>query len=67
MNYAQRGLALESEGMNRSVNVALPSLTERQASNPLMPGGTLSPDVDGGEDLLPGQTDVAAPDGPNDE
>jgi DNA-binding beta-propeller fold protein YncE len=65
--YAQRGLALETEGTNRSVNVALPTLAERQAANPLMPGGALSPDVQDGEDLLPGQTDVDAPDGPNNE
>jgi hypothetical protein len=49
------------------VNVALPTLAQRQASNPLMPGGALSPNVAGGEDLLPGQTDVTAPDGPNNE
>jgi hypothetical protein len=49
------------------VNVALPTLAERQASDPLFPGGVLSPDVPDGEDLLPGQTDTAAPDGPNDE
>ena len=67
VNYAQRGLALEGEGLNRSVNVALPTLAQRQAANPLMPGGTLSPTVTGGEDLLPGQTDVDAPDGPNNE
>jgi hypothetical protein len=67
VNYAQRGLSLESEGNNRSVNVALPTLAQRQAANPLMPGGALSPNVPGGEDLLPGQTDVTAPDGPNNE
>lgn len=67
VNYAQRGLALEGEGVNRSVNVALPTLAQRQASDPLMPGGALSPDVAGGEDLLPGQTDADAPDGPNNE
>jgi hypothetical protein len=67
VNYAQRGLALEGEGTNRSVNVALPTLAQRQAANPLMPGGTLSPNVTGGEDLLPGQTNVDAPDGPNNE
>ncbi|MDR5727288.1 MAG: putative Ig domain-containing protein [Terriglobia bacterium] len=67
VNYAQRGLALEGEGNNRSVNVALPTLAQRQASNPLMPGGALSPNVTGGEDLLPGQTNVDAPDGPNNE
>jgi DNA-binding beta-propeller fold protein YncE len=67
VNYAQRGFSLESEGLNRSVNVALPTLAQRQASNPLMPGGALSPNTPDGEDLLPGQTDVAAPDGPNNE
>lgn len=67
VNYAQRGLSLDSEGLNRNVNVALPTLAQRQASDPLMPGGALSPDAQDGEDLLPGQTDVAAPDGPDDE
>ena len=67
VNYAQRGLALEGEGTNRSVNVALPTLAQRQAANPLMPGGALSPNVPNGEDLLPGQTNVDAPDGPNNE
>ena len=67
INYAQRGLSLDTEGMNRNVNVAIPTLAQRQASDPLMPGGALSPNVTGGEDLLPGQADVDAPDGPNDE
>ncbi len=67
VNYAQRGLSLDSEGLNRNVNVALPTLAQRQASDPLMPGGALSPDAEDGEDLLPGQTDTAAPDGPDDE
>jgi len=65
--YSQRGFSIDSEGLNRSVNVALPTLAQRQASDPLMPGGALSPNVEDGEDLLPGQTDVAAPDGPNNE
>ena len=67
VDYAQRGLSLDSEGVNRSVNVALPTLAQRQAANPLMPGGRLSPNATDGDDLLPGQTDVAAPDGPDDE
>jgi DNA-binding beta-propeller fold protein YncE len=67
VNYAQRGVSLDTEGMNRSVNVALPTLAQRQASDPLMPGGTLSPNVPDGADLLPGQADTAAPDGPDDE
>ncbi|MFY9843242.1 MAG: putative Ig domain-containing protein [Terriglobales bacterium] len=61
VNYAQRGLSLDTEGLNRSVNVALPTLAERIASDPLMASG------EEGENLLPGQTDTDAPDGPNDE
>jgi DNA-binding beta-propeller fold protein YncE len=67
VNYAQRGLSLDTEGLNRNVNVALPTLAQRQAANPLMSGGALSPNVAGGEDLLPGQADVDAPDGPDNE
>ncbi len=65
--YSQRGVSLDTEGLNRSVNVALPTVAERRASDPIFPGGTLSLDVANGENLLPGQTDVDAPDGPEDE
>lgn len=56
--YAYRGLSLDSEGTNRSVNVAIPTLAERKAANPFTPN---DPDV------LPGQTNTAAPDGPENE
>ncbi len=56
--YAFRGLSVESEGLNRSVNVAIPTAAGRQRADPLTPADP---------DLLPGQTDVAAPDGPNNE
>jgi DNA-binding beta-propeller fold protein YncE len=56
--YAARGVSLDSEGVNRSVNVAIPTLAQRMAADPRTPN---DPDV------LAGQTDVAAPDGPNDE
>jgi DNA-binding beta-propeller fold protein YncE len=56
--YAYRGLSLDSEGLNRNVNVAYPTLGERQAADPFTPS---DPDV------LPGQTNVAAPDGPNNQ
>jgi DNA-binding beta-propeller fold protein YncE len=56
--YAQRGLSLDSEGLNRSLDVAIPTVAARQAADPLVPNDP---------DLLAGQTDVAAPDGPNDE
>lgn len=56
--YGYRGLSVESEGLNRSVNVSLPTVAARQKANPLTPSDP---------DLLAGQTDVAAPDGPDNE
>ncbi len=56
--YAGRTLSLESEGANRNVNVALPTLAERQAADPF---------TSDDPDVLPGQTDVSAPDGPHNE
>ena len=56
--YAYRGLSLDSEGSNRNVNVAIPTVAGRQRRRSLH---ISDPDV------LPGQTDVAAPDGPNNE
>ena len=56
--YGFRALSLDSEGLNRSVNTALPTLADRIAADPLTPN---DPDV------LPGQTAVSAPDGPNNE
>lgn len=56
--YAYRGLSVESEGVNRNVNVSIPTVAGRQRANSLTPADP---------DLLPGQTDVAAPDGPNNE
>ncbi len=58
VTYAGRGLSLDSGGVNRNVNTALASVAERQAANPMTPD---DPDV------LPGQTDVSAPDGPENE
>lgn len=56
--YAMRGLSLDTEGVNRHVNVAYATIAARRAANPLTPDDP---------DLLPGQTDVAAPDGPDNE
>ena len=53
VNYGGRGFTYDWEGKNRNINVSLPTLAERRASNPGVPN-----DVD----LLPGTTDVAAPD-----
>ena len=58
VTYGFRALSLDSEGLNRSVNVGLPTLAERVAADPLTPNDP---------DILPGQTAVGAPDGPNGE
>jgi len=58
VTYAGRGLSLDQGGLNRSVNVALPGVAARQAANPL---------TSDDPDVLPGQTDTAAPDGPDNE
>jgi DNA-binding beta-propeller fold protein YncE len=58
VDYAARGLSLDNGGLNRSVNVAIPTLAQRIAAEPLTPNDP---------DLLPGQTNVAAPDGPNNQ
>jgi DNA-binding beta-propeller fold protein YncE len=58
VNYANRGLSLDFNGFDRNVNVAIPTLAGRRAANPVTPD---DPDV------LAGDTDVAAPDGPNNE
>jgi DNA-binding beta-propeller fold protein YncE len=56
--YAYRGTSLDSEGLNRNVNVSIATLAGRKAADPFTAD---DPNV------LPGQTNVAAPDGPNNE
>jgi YVTN family beta-propeller protein len=58
VTYAYRALGIESEGGNRNVNVAIPTVAGRRDADPFT---STDPDV------LPGPTDVAAPDGPNNE
>jgi hypothetical protein len=58
VSYAMRALSLDSEGANRSINVAIPTVAGRIAADPLFPNDP---------DLLAGQANVGAPDGPNDE
>lgn len=55
--YAGRGMSLDSEGLNRNINVAIPTVAGRVAADPLTP-------ADG--NLLAGTADTAAPDGPDD-
>ena len=58
MQYAGRGQSYDVEGINRNVNVAIPTLAGRRAANPATPDDP---------DLLPGTGDVAAPDAPGEE
>jgi hypothetical protein len=52
--YAGRGLSMDYDGSNRTVNVAIPTVAGRVAANYLTP-------ADG--NLLPGSASAAAPDG----
>ena len=55
LNYAERGTSYEYEGPNRDINVGLATLAERKRANPKTPDDP---------DLLPGASNVSAPDGP---
>lgn len=57
VTYASRGLSLDIE-TDRSVNIALATLAERRAANPMHPNDP---------DLMPGQVHISAPDGPDGE
>jgi hypothetical protein len=57
-NYSSRGLAYDSEGQNRDVNVGLPDQASRLKWVPI---GPTDPDV------LPGTADVGSLDGPGDD
>jgi len=53
MQYAGRGQSYDVEGGNRNINVAIPTLAERRAADPVTPDDP---------DLLPGTADAGAPD-----
>jgi hypothetical protein len=54
--YANRGLSLDYDGLNRNVNVAIPTVAGRMAADPLTPSDP---------NLLPLTANTAAPDGPD--
>jgi len=58
LNYSGRGAGYDTEGENRNLNIALPTVAARQAANPNVPADP---------DLLPGTANVAATDGPEGE
>jgi DNA-binding beta-propeller fold protein YncE len=55
LNYSERGTNYEYEGSNRNINLSVGTTKERLALNPATPNDP---------DLLPGNANVAAPDGP---
>lgn len=58
INYAGRGLSYDNEGQNRNINLGLADPEARHAEDARVPDDP---------DLLPGDRDVAAPDGPGGE
>jgi DNA-binding beta-propeller fold protein YncE len=58
INYADRGLSYDWEGTNRNIDVAIPTLAAREAAQPLYS------DLPDAANILPGEANVAAPDGP---
>ena len=67
VNYARRGLSYDSEGTDRNVNVAYPTVAARQEANPatpsdpdLLPGPRNEEDIDG-----PGERKQGAAHGPD--
>jgi len=65
--YAYRALGIESEGYNRSVNVGIPPVTTGTAQGDVAARQAADPFTSSDPDVLPGHTDVAAPDGPNNQ
>ena len=55
VNYARRGLSYDSEGTDRNINVAYPTVAARQSANPATPSDP---------DLLPGPRNEEDIDGP---
>jgi YVTN family beta-propeller protein len=60
VNYAGRGLTYDWEGTNRNVDIAEPTLADREAEEPLYTVAFPSDPAD----VLPGTANIAAPDSP---
>ncbi len=60
VNYAGRGLTYDWEGTNRNVDIAEPTLQDREEEEPLYTVAFPSDPAD----VLPGTASIAAPDGP---
>jgi len=65
--YAYRGTSLDSDGSNRQVNVGIPAIPTGTWQGDVAARQAAEPFASSDPDVLPGQTDVAAPDGPDHE
>ena len=65
--YAYRGTGLDSEGVTRNVNVAIPSVSTGSAAGDVAARRAANPFTSSDPDDLPGQTAIDAPDGPGNE
>ena len=65
--YAYRGTSLDSEGVMRNVNVAIPPIPTGSAAGDVAARQAANPFTSADPDDLPGQTDIDAPDGPGNE
>ena len=65
--YAYRGTSLDSNGMVRNVNVAIPPVTTGTWQGDVAARQAADPFTSSDPDVLPGPTDVGAPDGPDNE
>ena len=65
--YAYRGTALDSDGVMRNVNVGIPPVPTGTAAGDVAARQAANPFTSSDPDDLPGQTDIDAPDGPDNE
>ena len=62
--YAYRGVSLDSDAVNRNVNVAIPPASTGSPAGDVAARQAADPFTSSDPDDLPGTTDTAAPDGP---
>ena len=67
VTYGYRALGIESEGLNRNVNVGIPAVPTGTVQGDVAARQAADPFTSSDPDVLPGQADVGAPDGPNNQ
>ena len=62
--YAYRGVSLDTDGLNRNVNVSIPPVSTGSVAGDVAARQAANPFTSSDPDVLPGTTDTGAPDGP---